>query len=598
MTTQLQEKDSSTLKILHPPFNDISPYFSAVIYRIHENISLKRILGFAKIECNRENRDSTRHFYYFNETYLEDKIGVFTICQKSIPTWLTSRKISRSKTDFPIWEDYKTHLAILYISGNYLFVSAKDAKIMSFFQLALSKIDPSIISIVQKDEFQKARAFHGEEAKIIGLKNTFGFGGGGKIPESKSYTGKDCSRSLNGVTDHIFRLSHIGASDKEKGYSGASMKKRKVWGGWTNSLEDFKCICDEYSLALTDEIYGEEIASLKCLAQPSSIDLIKDRKPIMFRLESWIKGKGVLALKYEDQPYKSWNTEIPQYDNDIIQFQMWIDKSKFVESRIRFFFNEENKVQFEYAVDNKLEPNVVFFQEDDVEPRGRDLVKYLNSSGNYTFLFPNGIAYSEGDCYKIDKLSHCFFDKASSEIDWGDVDITKEEKRAVHPKINILQKLEIFSAKLPGLYFAANDNGANEVADLVLLLKNKIVFVHAKYSKKPISGLRIEDLQEVASQAVKNVNFSVPAPYSDNQVERLYANSFYNPDDLDMTTFKETFFRALDDINIRKEVWIVQPGISKNKLEKNDKNKAHTLLSYTEVVLNAAQIDLRFYCSP
>ena len=114
MAEKLHIQQNLESRILNPPFNDISPFFSAVIYRKHEEIDLNKVLRFSKIECDKENRDSTRHYYYFNEEYLEDSFGVFTICQKSIPTWLTSRRISRDRENFQIWEDFKTHLIIVY----------------------------------------------------------------------------------------------------------------------------------------------------------------------------------------------------------------------------------------------------------------------------------------------------------------------------------------------------------------------------------------------------------------------------------------------------------------------------------------------------
>ena len=584
-------------KVLNPPFNDISPFFSAVIYKIEDKVSIKNLLRLAKIECNKENTDSPRHYFYFDEEFIDEGLGIFTVCQKSIPTWLASRRISRTKDEFHSWEDYNVHLAIIYISGSHLFLSCKNDKVLSLFQRAISNIDSSIISVITKSEFQRTQAFHGEEAKIIGLKNTFGTGNSGKIPESKAYTGKDCKRSLNGITDHVFKLSHIGSTNKENGYSGASINKRKVWGGWTDSLNSFMEVCDNYSISLGDtEIL--ESSPLQCLAQPSDFDEIKDKKPISFSLESVIRRKGVLCLKNDENIYTSWYASLTQFEKDIIEFEMWVDKKTSENCRVKFSFSEFGEIKFEYSSDNLIEPFVVFMNENSTEPRGRDLVKYLNSTDNFVFLFSGGISYSKDGCYKMEKLKNCFFDQSSTEISWGDVDITKEEAKAFHPfKLNILQRVEEFTKFLPNVLFAINDNGSNEVSDIILILKNKVIFIHAKASKGKLPGLRVGDLQVVSSQATKNVNFAVPEPYNNKQLERLFQNSYFNPNGLDLNEFKELFFDSLEDLNIKKEVWIVQPGISKQKLEDNPKNKIHALLSFTEVGLNSAQIDFKLICS-
>jgi len=588
----------SVEKILHTPFDDITPFFSAIIYKIHSinDIKLDSIISRAKIECNKYNSKSKRHYFYFDEIHKEVDLAVMTIRHKSVPTWLSGRNITKSIKKSFSWEDYCTNLVIIYISNGYMFINCQEEKALNFFQITLSKLDASIVSPVAKTELQKTRAFRGKEIKIVSLKNTLGQGGGSKIPESKSYTGLDCSKSLNSTTDHIFRLSHIGATDKENGYSGASLKKGKVWASWTDNIDNFITICDEYAFALNSIIENENTNLLKCLAKPTSIKL-KDRKPLLFSLDSYKRGKGVLGLKYESKSFKSWNTDIPTHENDKIIFQMWLDSSEHLECRIKFSFDESNLLTFEYAETNEHEPNVVFFGEDAVEPRGRDLVKYLNSCKDYTFLFPGGVSYSDDETFVVNKLKNCFFGDSITEITWDNVDITKEDKLAQSPQINILQRLERFLTENKNMSFGINDNGANEVADLVVLLKDRVLFVHAKYSKKPTPGLRIADLQEVASQAIKNVNFADIKAYSEKHLERLYNNKFYNPEGIDIEEFKMLYTNALEDMNIRKEVWIVQPGILKRKLEDNPKNKAHTLLSYVELILNSAQIDFKFFCS-
>ena len=472
----------SSRAILSPPFNNIAPYFSAVIYNLKGEVSIEKIVRYAKLQLNRENTDNPNHYYYFDEEFIDDRLGIFTVCQKSIPSWLLGRRISRKKEEFFKWENHNTHLAIIYKSKSHLFLTCKNSKVLDFFQNAIYNLDGSIISKVSKAEFQKTQAFHGNEAKVLGLKNTFGTGNSGKIPESKAYTGKDCKRSLNGVTDHVFKLSHIGSTNEETGYSGASVKKRKVWGGWTNSMESFIKVCDSYAYSL-NQLEAEETSPLQCLAQPSDFEEIKGKKPIAFNLDSVINKKGVLCLKIDDEVYTSWYATLTQYDTDIIEFKMWLKKSNPFTCKVKFFFNEDKEIEFEYSSDNNLEPSVIFMKEDSTEPRGRDLVKYLNSSDNFTLLFSGGLSYSKEGCYKMEKIVNCFFDQASTEISWSGVDITKEEAIPINPKLNILQKLEKHSKTMPNLLFAINDNGANEVSDLILIFTNKIVFVHAKASK-------------------------------------------------------------------------------------------------------------------
>lgn len=583
--------------ILNPPFNDLKPFYKAIIYNLKQDFDLTLLFKRVKLECNKENSISERHFYTFDEEYVEERLAIFTVIHKSIPTWLANRKVSHNKTDFPKWENIETNLVILYISSSYLFLSSTDEKISTFFQHAISTFDGSTISILETKKLLKTRAFKGGKAKILGLRNTFGQGGVGRVPQTKSYTGKDCKRSLNGVTDHVFRLSHISSTDEEGSYSGGSVKRKKVWGTWVHGLDDYINSCESYVLELTDESTIDDESPLKCLAQPQTVEVIREKKPIAFFLNSMVKNKGVVGFKFENDEYLDWETELSVFEKNQIKVSVNTNNDESIDILIRFEMDESGVIEFSYDDKNIIEPNIVFFNEDTPEIRGRDFVKYLNSNQEFSFLFPGGIAYADNSCWKLDKLSNCFFDRSDASINWSNVDITKEEKPTGSKKLNILQKLQEYSLGLPNLLFAINDNGANEVADLILLFKGKVVFVHAKFSKNPIPKLRVDDIQTVVSQAIKNINFSVPEPYSEKQIVRLYNNCFSNPQNYTLDEFSNYFLQTLEDYADRKEVWIVQPGISKTKLESNPSNKIHTLLSYTETQLNAAQIEFKFLCS-
>jgi hypothetical protein len=591
MNANVQNKKKAELLV--EPFNHIAPYFSAIVYKENDTVDLDKLKRYTKIELNNFNNNSTRHYYYFEEEFIDNALGIFTVCHKSIPTWLTDRRISRDKNHNYNWENYEIQLVVIYKVKGYIFLSCKDDRIVSFFQNAFNRLDDSIASIIDKELFQHNQAFIGNNKKVIGLKNSLGYSAGGRIPESKSYTGNDCGRSINGTTDHIFKVSHIGSQDDEYGYSGASMKKRKIWGGWSECITNFIEICNLHADSFLSETNEREPPILQCLAKASSKDLIKGVKPVLFKMDSAVKGKGIVCLKRGDRLMIGWNAYLPQFENDIIHFELTESKEVTTTTKIRYQFDDNGTVTFEYADLNEDKVKVVFLDENEPESRGRDLIKYLNKGLNFLFLYSGGVAYSDGECVKMEKLNQCIFDKAQREINWSNVDITKEEKTAVHPKINILQRLEEYVQSLPNLLFASNDNGANEVADIVLLFKNKIVFIHAKYSSKPLPGLRIGDLQEVSAQAIKNVNFAVPEPYSHHQLSRLYENLFYNLDGKSFEDFASMFIGALDNYNIRKEVWIVQPGLDISKLALKTDNKAHTLLSYVEVVLNSAQLELK-----
>lgn len=60
---------------------------------------------------------------------------------------------------------------------------------------------------------------------------------------------------------------------------------------------------------------------------------------------------------------------------------------------------------------------------------------------------------------------------------------------------------------------------------------------------------------------------------------------------------EETLQEIIDNIDIEKECWIVQPGISKRKLENDSDNKIHCLLNYIDSICRTVNIKFRFICS-
>lgn len=108
-------------------------------------------------------------------------------------------------------------------------------------------------------------------------------------------------------------------------------------------------------------------------------------------------------------------------------------------------------------------------------------------------LFLGGIVYLDGDFYVLDKFNNFFFGNFEVIINWFKVDIIKEEVVVVKFRMNILEKFEDYVKKMFNVYFVVNDNGVNEVVDLVILLDNIVVFVYVKVFKIVKFVLRIGD---------------------------------------------------------------------------------------------------------
>jgi hypothetical protein len=142
-----------------------------------------------------------------------------------------------------------------------------------------------------------------------------------------------------------------------------------------------------------------------------------------------------------------------------------------------------------------------------------------------------------------------------------------------------------------------NDNGAYEIGDCLFISDDRIILIHAKYSSDRIPGLRIEDIQVVASQAIKNIRFFNHQSYTDHVLERLFKNCSNPSSFKDFGEFKAVVLNKLQDYRVRRECWIVQPGLSQNSIKKDVNNKIHCLLNFVESIFAINQIEFKLICN-
>jgi hypothetical protein len=225
--------------------------------------------------------------------------------------------------------------------------------------------------------------------------------------------------------------------------------------------------------------------------------------------------------------------------------------------------------------------------------RSRDLVQLLNSEEAFTVVLTRGISYRFGGYWKNDGLDQPFT-KLQTDIDWKGIDIKKESLDNSR-KDTIGDAILRYLKTKKWAEVVICDDGSNEVADYLVVGDGRIALVHAKYSADSKAGLRVGDLQEVLAQCLKNLQFFqwvALEPHLDRLVDRTRP---------EFTTRKKTtdFLReTYENQRAKRECWIVQPGISADKLSKRRQNKIHSLLNYAESACLPGNVEFRFFCSP
>lgn len=159
--------------------------------------------------------------------------------------------------------------------------------------------------------------------------------------------------------------------------------------------------------------------------------------------------------------------------------------------------------------------------------------------------------------------------------DWSGTDITKESQKAEKRPDSIQRKVldHLLSESEWDLVFDDDDSG--EMADVVAvkMAPDRLIvhLFHCKYSSEKAPGARVDDLYDVCGQAQKSIRWRERSGLS-TLVPHLVSRERSRLDKGLPSRFERGSFRTLEEIGSRQsaltpdfKVWIVQPGVSKNR---------------------------------
>ena len=567
--------------------NNLTPYFQVLVFEKHEYSRKK--LGkslFKKINSIKNKKSASIKWHQSTNTIYA--IWIETI---DFPTWLsTNEKINQKLSTLP--RDIENSLILINDSNHHLYIHTSN-----------SKAEEIIKSIISNDWKQKSidikkiyRALAELELRIksLGINNTFG--AGGTAAEAKSYFGKDAKLSITPSFDAGYSFSYfLGAKTDNNGDTnvfGCSAKKRKFWSTWTDGIVAFSNQCAQIDQLLLSHNDGNFIPQL---VYPIDIDNPATLNLISFYLDYVIPAKGLVVLIIGKHTLYDWNCYVDRQEEIFIG-----TKDHNIKLSISKISNNEIKIS--YADPNQAACIIIADEGASTAKKRRvDLIDYLEKEENYTLIFEEGVAFRERSFWKDNRLNTPFTKEVYSTIPWTDVDIRKEDSAPKDPqKMSIADKVEAYLLENKDqlkILALIKDGGANEAADHVAICSDRILLIHEKFSQKSKKGLRIEDLQVVASQLIKNIRFLFPASHKP-QINRFFDNAVYldlnckSPENL-----LQLIVEALSKIEVQNECWIVQPGISERRLINKTNTKVHTLLSHLNSICTSNNTTFKLYCS-
>lgn len=257
-------------------------------------------------------------------------------------------------------------------------------------------------------------------------------------------------------------------------------------------------------------------------------------------------------------------------------------------------------------------------------------VRYrLNQSPQFYILAEESqirIAASEGNFISVDEwLEECglvFFTKeldsftrgtlqrrkASAGIrpeslvsrDWTGCEIGIEFDMNDPARLTVQRFLQNYLINLPNIAFIIYDHRSGEAADFIVgqtALGDRLAIslYHCKGAGGPVSGERVDDVYELAGQAVKSARFQRKEDLLRHverrtQVRRNRGHSPFLVGDRDDTL---NMIRAYDPISITLTVYAVQPGLSAGGLAEN----VRAVMAAANDSLTSQGADLRWLIS-
>ncbi|AKF48575.1 hypothetical protein ACQJ22_11020 [Pseudomonas fragariae (ex Marin et al. 2024)] len=520
-----------------------------------------------------------------------DKVYALWISFREFPSWLdASQKIDPDNVAY--LENVENVLVLIDDSNEHVFVHASNSKAEEVVKTIFYK-DWSQPKVDIKKIF-RALAESEVLIKSLGINNTFG--AGGTAAEAKSYFSKNAKLSLTPSFDAGYSFSYcLGSQTDQNGdikVFGCSAKKRKFWGTWTDGVRSFSTQCSNIEVALSAQNDGDFIAFLVSpveVQDPNSLIMLG------FYLDYVVPSKGVVFLEINNSILGEWSCSI--VGRGLVRVG---NETCFIDFRVSKISNSHIEISYANPADNASV--IIANDEKNLRRKKRfDFIEYLLDEENYTILFEEGYAYREHSFWKDNRLTTPFKKDSYTDIDWSQVDIRKEASQPDDiTKICIAEQTELYlydRIKEFGIVAIIKDDGANEAADHLVVCKDRLILVHEKFSMRSKKGLRIDDLQVVASQLIKNIRYLFPSAHAERS-HRFFNNAIYLAAGCNSPESLVSFITiALSNIQVQNECWIVQPGISKASLDRRVNNKMHILLSHLSSICSANNTKFKLFCN-
>lgn len=572
---------------------DIRPFFQVIVYKTPPEFRLARMVTTVLRHIRSENERTWGKFRQKRNSDLSDANPFLWHFEHEFPpSWYRYKIEGHVQTD-PIL-DLENDLLFIYEKDEYLFLHSDCEALLLRAATAIERYDERGIKVKRVSPVLIKRVIDNSNVKFstVGMDNVFN--AGGTAPEAKTYYGPEANTYVTPVADGGYGLSYsVGRdTDRQSKQIGCSIGKRKIWRTWVDNFEDFVADCDKIvELMDTDPAYHH----FDLLVEPITAPAVTIDDVLLFYMD-YTTDKGLVYLKHNDIEYGEWECHQQDEEDNIIEFTLF-GRAESLVFRFAFEYDGENG-RWDFTQEGAKSLSIAFANEGGEVGRSSQLLEtYLNAGTGFSLICTEGRAFRNGAFWLDNRYSIPFYGSDTDTIPtWADgvnIEVESDVNALAPGEITILNRLDQLFRTDDNVYVICDDD-AHEVADYLLLSDTRFVLAHAKAAGGPKPGLSISILQVVASQAIKNLRYFKPEHYSDDELTRLHDRSG-TTETLD--EFKASFLTKIRSRRVQQECWIVQPGISRARLEADERNKIHCLMNFVDSNCTQSNIRFRLICS-
>ena len=574
----------SKLKDSNIPFQNIRPKLSTVVYKNKTGTWFP-----SNFQAGLEGYDDLE--FKFADINSDEKLIVIITAKKQDVEWINNKDIYEV--------DWNMTVVFWETKNDLLFINSSDNSSL-YGELAQAIIGEDAELIKGINVFKAFYNIQRVKLQNVGLKQYLG-----KNIRFRMMVGTDIGEALSIAEKQKGEKSFVmgvGFENAKPVNIGTSSKGR-IWNKMAGDLKLFKKWCTELGEKISnDSIDPNQI--LKETLIPELISNIPKTFPVWIDwdidlyINTETKVKFVIDGIASDLSSTDLRLVSPSGGGDLL-FSIKTDQTEVV-FKIELFENTSGDTPYpDFKILRMSQENVQVI----IGRRSMDSISFFESYIP-TIWFADGSALTGNEYIQIRQSISNYPSSEIQTMDWSGIDLSKEAQD-VFPKITDSIQYKIIQILInEDNDIVYDDDYSGEIADVVAikLLQEKLVIklFHLKYAINGAPSSQIKNFYEVCGQAQKSVHWKHKSGREFfNHLLRRETKSYMGKscsrlEKGEKKDLERLLSIAKNEIPIEFEVYIVQPGLSKQKVT----DEILTLLGVTKNYLKEiAGIDLKVIAS-